>query len=287
MEQQAIPYSHTCIDAGVDWITATCRVGTPTRVEFDQLGEAILDEQRAAGVEIKPAALRDYRGFRSEGVFSGRRSKDSILVVSGSHAPAHWQSIARSASNVSRLDLQVTVWTHGEQPALSRWYYQRAVRLPPKRGRPRSFSLVRTHPAGDTLYVGKRQSDYYGRCYDYATAHKAGPPRTLWRYEVECKRLVALHHSRDLLTSNDVRGDIQSLVHAWYLKRGLLPSWSGQESPQSEGAIVSKTERDVLGWMDRSLSKTLAKAIKRYGLAEVLEALHLSQIVIPLPRKED
>jgi hypothetical protein len=286
MEATQTPYRHTCIDAGIDWITATCKVGAPTRIQFEELGEAILEGERAAGMEIKPAALRDYRGLRASGAFVGRRADDTLITLSGGHAPPHWQSIARLASNVSRLDIQATVWTHGEQPALSRWYYQRAVRSPPKRGRPRSYSLVRTHPAGDTLYVGKRQSDYYGRCYDYATAHKQGPARTLWRFEIELKRQVASSYSRTLLASHDVRSHTEQLVHSWYESRGLLPTWCCQESPQSEGILKEEKRSDLLAWFETSLSKTVRSAVIRYGLPAVLEALQLSHLVIPLTKKE-
>lgn len=287
MESTRQPYSHTCIDAGVDWITATCKLGAKTRERFEHLGDALIEGEREAGVEIKPASLRDYRGLRASGIFAGRRSEDSIIVVSGSHAPPHWASIARLATNVSRLDLQATVWTHGEQPPLSRWYYARAVRQKPSRGRPRSYSLVRTHPAGDTLYVGKRQSDYYGRVYDYATAHKKGEPRTLWRFEIELKRQVAFAHSRTLLSSDTPRISAERLVHRWYSVKGLQPSWSIQECLPSEVVRFEEKSRDTLEWMRTALSKTVASAIRRHGLTAVLDALGLSGSVIVKSRKEE
>jgi hypothetical protein len=287
MEAQPMPFRHTCIDAGVDWITATCKLGATTRVAFEELGEAIIEGERAAGVEIKPAALRDYRGFRASGIFSGRRSEDSILVLSGSHAPPHFARVAQLATNVSRLDLQATVWTHGETPALSRWYYARATRQKPARGRPRSYSLIRTHPYGDTLYVGKRQSDYFGRCYDYATAHKKGEPRTLWRFEVECKRQVASSYTRTLSGYSPVRAAVEQAVHRWFGSRGLLPTWDCTEFLLSEEPARTGQDRATLEWFRRSLSKTVAREIGRHGLPAVLDALRLSQIVIPLPRKED
>lgn len=286
MEPTQIPYSHTCIDAGVDYITATAALGD-ARTAFEDVGEAILQKEREAAVEIKAASLRDYRGFRSTGVFVGRRREDSIIVLSGSRASPDWKRVAQAATNVSRIDLQASVWTHGEQPALSRWYYQRMRRLPPSKGRPRSYSLIQSHPRGDTLYVGKRQSDYYGRIYDWSAAHKQGLARTVWRYEVEYKRQVARAYSRTLLASNDLRSDAEQLVHGWYNQRGLIPSWSVKDTRYSSGVLLDEPERDVLSWFDKSLSKTVATAINRHGLARVLDALHLSGIVIPVPRKED
>lgn len=278
-------YNHTCVQADVDWITATCQTGDD-RLRFDHLGQELLEKERAAGVEVKPAALRDYRGFRAGGLFAGRRRQDSLIKASGSHAPPHWKSIARVASNVSRLDIQATVWTHGEQPALNVEYYEYATKQPNKRGRPRSYDLRRTHPQGDTFYVGDRQSDYYGRLYDYASAHKEGQPRTLWRWELELKRQVALGYSRTLLASSNVSTDIERLVHQWFEARGLLPTWAVGCLPDSQAPFIEKPERDTLQWIERSLQVTVRKAINRHGLTAVLDALGLSGLVIAR-RKED
>lgn len=283
-QAQASPYSFDCVSAGVDWITCTAR-GKDARAGLEMAADGLLQEEAGRGVEITPARLRDYVGWKAPGIISGRRAGDSICVLSAAHALAHWQTVAQHATNVSRLDLQVTVWTHGEQPALSRWYYQRVKRLPPSRGRPRSFSLIQTHPHGDTLYVGKRQSDCFGRVYDYATAHAKAPPRTLWRYEVEYKRHLASHHAHSLLSERVHKSRVESIVAQWYDARGVRPAWSFQESSHLERVSDREIERDVLQWFETSLSKTVAKAIRRYGVAAVVEALHLSPHVIVKPRR--
>lgn len=282
--QKQSPYNHTCVDAGVDYITATASP-EGARSAFRFLGDAILQTEREAGVDIKPASLRDYRGFRTPGLFVGDRRADSIIVLSGSRCPPHWQSVARVASNVSRLDLQASVWTHGEQPRLSRWYYQRAVRQSPSRGRPRSYSLIQSHPQGDTLYVGKRQSDYYGRVYDWASAHKQGEPRTIWRYEVELKRQVALAYTSTLLAAGDDRNATERIVHGWYSAKGIKPTWSIQDCAHPEQIALRSTERQTLAWFETSLRKTVATQIRRHGLTAVLDALGLSGVVIAKPKE--
>lgn len=283
---KANPYRFTAIDSGVDWLTCTAR-GKAARRRFLAQGETILKEDAGRGVEITSARIRDYTGFRSSGLFVGSRRDDDLIVMSGSRAAAQWKDIAPLATNVSRLDLQVTVWTHGEQPALSRWYYQRVRRLPPQRGRPRSFSLIQTHPAGDTLYVGKRQSDCFGRIYDYATAHAKGEARTLWRYEVEFKRHLASRYAHSLSGDGVHPGHVESIVAGWMDTRGIRSTWLSEESLRPAKVFDDETERDVLLWFESSLSKTVAKAIRRHGVAAVLEALHLSHFVIERPRKEE
>jgi hypothetical protein len=278
--QKAQPYSHSLIDAGVDWITATRPVGEGA-YQFEDVQECLIDEQRVAHRDIRRATLRDYVGWRGQHLFVGMREQDLLVVASADVAARHWQNIAHSARNVSRLDLQASVWTHGEQPALARMAYQKLLRSPVKRGRPRSFTLIRTHPQGETLNVGKRQSDSYGRFYDWSSAHKQGQPCTIWRYEVEYKRRYASGHSNTLLTTDDPRTHIAHVVHAWWSQRGVRPTWSINESRFSNGAALVEPDRDALEWFRTSVSKTVRKAINRHGLRAVLDALNLSDEVQP------
>jgi len=281
---KASPYLFDCVSAGVDWITCTAR-GKEARTGLEMASDGLLQKEAGRGVEITPARLRDYAGYQTKGIISARRADDSICVLKGANALADWQTVAQHATNVSRLDLQATVWTHGEQPALSRWYYQRVRRLPPQRGRPRSFSLIQTHPHGDTLYVGKRQSDSFGRVYDYSVAHKKGPPRTLWRFEVEYKRHLAAHHANSLLGKRVHTSDSEQIVHNWFGSRGVRPAWSPDQSSHLENVLPSKTTSSAMLWFETSVSKTIAREIRRNGVAAVIEALHLSQYVIVKPQR--
>lgn len=278
------PYSHELIDAGVDWITAT-QTNDADGMMFEQLGYELIDEQRVEGREVKRATLRDYTGWRGEHLFVGMREQDSIIVASQNVAARHWSEVSLAARNVSRLDLQASVWTHGEQPQLARAAYQRLRRTPPGRGRPRSFTLIRTHPQGETLNVGKRQSDCYGRLYDWSAAHKAGTPQTVWRYEVEFKRSLALAHSTTLRAADDPRTEASLAVHSWFTSRGVHPTWSTGGTRFSNGASLKEPERDALAWFETSLSKTVAKSIKRHGLVRVLVALGLADMVEPKRRR--
>jgi hypothetical protein len=277
-------YSHDLVEAGIDWITATRPAGDEA-YQFEQAAEDMLSEQREEGRSVSRATLRDYTGWRGESLFVGTRDQDSIIVASADVAARHWATVAHHARNVSRLDLQVSVWTHGEQPPLARAGYNRLKRLPPKRGRPRSFSLIRTHPRGETLNVGKRQSDAYGRLYDWSSAHKQATAATIWRYEVEFKRDYALGCARTLLSVDDDRAAISHLVHDWWRSRGVEPTWSATGTRLSNGHALEKPATDPLAWFRSSLSKTIAKQIKLHGLDQVLDALGLTSLVVSKRRR--
>lgn len=277
-------YSHSLLDAGIDWITATQLRGLEGR-PFREVSEGLIETQRVAGRDVRRATLRDYTGWRGEHLFVGMRDADAIITASADVAAHHWHTIARAARNVSRLDLQASVWTHGEQPALARMAYQKLKRSPAKRGRPRSFTLIRTHPQGETLNVGKRQSDAYGRLYDWSSAHKQGEASTIWRYEVELKRAMALGHTHTLLGADDHRNMAAHLVYQWFDKRGVRPTYDLEGDRFSNGYSLTEPNRDTLEWFRSSVSKTVAKAINRHGLEAVLLALGLSHQVQPIRRR--
>lgn len=283
MTEQTSPYSHSLIDAGIDWITCTQVRGLEGRL-FRDACEKLLDEQRAAGVEIVPATLRDYVGWRGSHLFAGARPQDRVCVMSADVAARHWATVAQPARNVSRLDVQASVWTHGEQPSLARSGYAKLKRAPPTRGRPRSFTLIRTHPYGETLNVGKRQSDAYGRVYDYSTAHKIGTAATVWRYEVEFKRTQARRHTTMLLADDDPRTLSAELVHRWFSTRSVPPTYEMTSCRLPNESAIVGLDRDALTWFEQSISKTVRKMIKRHGLPRVIFALGLSDLVEP--RKE-
>lgn len=278
------PYSHSLIDAGIDWITATQLPGDGGRA-FRTLSDQLVQEQFDAGREVRSASLRDYSGWRGEHLFVGMRKQDAIIVASQNVAARHWQAVSQAARNVSRLDVQASVWTHGEQPELARAAYLKLKRSPARRGRPRSFTLIKSHPHGETLNVGKRSSDAYGRVYDWSSAHKQDIPQTIWRYEVEYKRQVAASHSAALRSADDPRGACAGLVHQWFSSRGVQPSWQIPTSRLSNGVALEEPTRDALAWFETCLSKTIAKAIRRHGLERVLIALGLNDVVQPKRRR--
>jgi hypothetical protein len=285
-EAAALPYLTTPIDCGVDWLTATCKAGNGAD-SFEDIGETILHKQRAAGVEVKPAALRDYAGRRGEGCYVGRRADDSIIVLSGQRAAHHWKEVTAGSTNVSRLDLQVTIWTHGEQPRLALHTYRKLSRLPPSRGRRPTLTYIERKPAGETLNIGSRSSDCYGRLYDKASEANVGPARTLWRYEVEYKREGARNLSRALSSSVNPRCYIEACIHDWWLRRGVRPSWELSGDFHTENSLSCSKERDVLSWFRASVSKTVARAINRYGMDAVLDALNLTDFVQPIGGDSD
>lgn len=279
--QIASRYQFTPVSSGPDWITATCSEAGK-RLEFERLGDQWLDIERDRRRDVSAASRFGYQGHATKGLFVGRRDRDSILVASGPDTPARAIPIIEAATNVSRLDLQVTVWTHGEQPHLAMESYHRLTRNRHLAHRPGQVTLITSDPKGETLNVNKRSSDAYGRLYDKASEAEAGPPRTLWRYEVEFKRSYARAYASALSRCTSIPDFTKREVHQWWARKQVVPAYPLIECPSQPEARLELPEHDVLAWFERSVSITVARAIKRHGLRVTLAALALDALVEPI-----
>lgn len=266
---------YTPISAAPDWMTATA-CGEGHALVFDNIAYEVLKQEERDGREVSAALRFGFEGRRATGFFHGRREHDAIIILSGPRTPTLLQTVARAATNVSRLDVQVTVWTHGEQPNLALQGWHSLARSPTQRGRKGTATLIQTRPQGDTLNVNSRRSDQTGRLYDKATEAKLGPARTLWRYEVEFKRAKANHYASALASRDDHATLVTQVVHEFFTSKGVLPTFSKSNAPSVTLSQLPTPDRDMLQWFESSVSVTVARAIKRHGIARTLEALGLS-----------
>lgn len=266
---------HSIESAGVDWITGTASKGS-TRWDM----QIFADNQRRrfmdSGTAIKQGYRLGYHGWQAEGFFHGQREGGSILVASGATAHDVHRSVAEVSDHISRIDLQVTVKTPEDKPHLARHAYSVLKGGSPSRIKVKNVTLIDSHPQGETCNVGKRSSDTYGRIYDKASESGCAPPLSLWRYEVEFKRNPAGSIAARLRSHSPVEAVATSLVHEWYTARGVVPLFPSAPLLCPHKPVLNEGMHDVLMWFEQSLSVTVAKAIGRYGVARVFEALRLS-----------
>lgn len=277
--------THDIQSAGVDWITATAKEGS-SRWNMTEFARHQRERFMDAGTTIKQAYRLGYDGWQADGFFYGQREGGTIVVASGATAHDVHRSLIGIADNISRLDLQVTVSTPVDRPHLGAQAYAVLKGGSPSRVHTRNCSLITTHPQGETCSIGKRSSDFYGRIYDKATEAKLGPARTVWRYEVEAKRLAARRWADRIFRAQAPTALSQSLVFDWFTSRGVAPCFTRATPSCPHEPERSPQKRDVLEWFRDSLSVTVQRAVNRHGLLPVIEALGL---IAPLEQltKED
>lgn len=277
--------AHSIVSAGVDWLTATASKGS-SRWDL----QTYSDNQRRRFMDSDETIKTGYRlgffGWQADGYFYGSREGCSIVVASGAQAHNVFRAVAGIADNISRLDLQVTVATPDERPRLGLQAFSAIKSGAPSKRKVKNVTLIDSHPSGETCSIGKRKSDQYGRIYDKATEAGLGEARSVWRYEIELKRSAALGVSARLRGSEAVEADALGLVHTWFDTRGVAPIFTPHQLLCPHKPVTTEGHRDVLTWFEKTLSITVARAIRRHGLERTLEALGLLSQVEVIPKGE-
>lgn len=281
VNQPDIP--HEILSSGVDWITATAQKGS-TRWDMqtyaDNQRRRLMDE----GVPITNGYRQGYYGWQCEGFFHGSREGGSMVIASGAVAHNVFRSVANVSDHISRLDVQTTVAFPLERPHLGIQAYSAVKSGLPSKVKVKNVTLITSHPQGETCNLGKRSSDLYARLYDKATEAGMGEARSVWRYEVELKRRPAGACAARLLGDRPAEMVALSIVHDHFSARGVAPVFTPDPTFCPQKPFLGSEQRNILTWFEQSLSITVSRAVGRYGLERVLEALGLaSQVDVKRP----
>lgn len=266
------------VSAGIDWLTATT-TGLDGLIEFRDIGFEMFAVAKEAGDEVMQQTRQGFSGWSCPHFFYGKSAGASMIQVSSGLAHLLTGRVATAASNVSRLDLQVTLDTSRDTPDLCLHGFKTLEHVKQVTGRPGGYSLTQKRPVGDMLTVNQRISDQYGRLYDKASESKVGPPRTMFRYEVEYKRKRAMHVLSSLEFGKQIEPAIAGLVWDWFASRGLEPYYPYTVGSEASGTIFPRTDTNVLHWFETSVSVTVGRSIRRHGLTATLDALGISPLV--------
>src|SRR5829696_6782177 len=96
------------LDSGIDYITATAR-GRNTESSLSAFGRFIVNEQIQRGEKVRNFYFSGYRGSVAGSASYGVRHDGSVIRLSSGVAKEYWAQVYHLCTNVSRLDLQVTV----------------------------------------------------------------------------------------------------------------------------------------------------------------------------------
>lgn len=271
---------YVVLSAGIDWVTCTAKKGTPA-ANLESVAMLEVAHQRLSGVSPSPQVWQGFHGWRLDGLFFGNREHDVLLCLSGNLSNSLGPLAIAASSNVSRIDFAVTICSNGEQLTLAHDAFDYYKSRPKQNGRPRGFDLMLNSTGGETFYLNKRIGDHFGRIYDKGVESKLAPAGLVWRYEVEFKRRVAKLQSAELPPLEQLPTYISDLVHRWWTIRDVRPPWAFPLAETTLDSVAAARTADVLTWYDKSLSVSIARSIKLFGLKQVLEALHLHKLVQP------
>lgn len=274
----------------VDWLTITVKPG-------EMQNRLMLEAQRLAhDLEAQGWQRRKwsfghgYTGFIVAGLRWGVRQQDNILMLSGQEASLNWSPALEMASNVSRLDLAVTVTLADPIPDVAKRAYSLLITDPNRcEAKKRRYSYVENSAGGQTLYIGSRASDQFGRLYDKGLENAKepdAPPSLIWRYEVEFKAYRAKGMARILKAKardadSRISEDIGGAVNQWFTGRGVTPIWITAH-PDTDWVVELEAritdDEASLRWLTLQVRPTVVHLMSRDKADQVLEALGITVV---------
>jgi len=267
--------------AEVDWFTATSgsdRLGFLWRELMSRYEKTLA----YADLERREWSRHGYNGTSLPGFQWGyHRQHGYIIICSGPIAERFWLEALAPRPRVTRLDLSVTVDINPPEPFMADRLY--------REGQAQglfgnlSTTVVENSRGGNTLYLGSRSSDQYGRLYDKGVEAdpKGGEQGKFWRYEVEFKKPRSSVVAGTLMTrmkDGSLPADlILSTVHDWFLVRGVRPLFRPGATPALV-TVVSQEYRETsldrkIKWLRTSVQPTVKKLLAMGMEEETLRAL--------------
>lgn len=212
--------------AWVDYVRMTLPSGEVNQEAREAYHRAVMSAGRASsGVEIRarPWALLGYYGTQIGQAAWGESGQGLIIQASGGAASNLFRQSVPYA-NVTRLDLQVTVWYKEYYPDVARLAAEQAYSARDKRPR-RAVKMryIDGYGLGDTLYVGRRGADSrFLRIYDkWRESGESEEYLHSWRYEVELTDRYALVAYRELQGLGETDATVAGMVSSEFARRGL------------------------------------------------------------------
>lgn len=250
--------------ANVDYIRCTLPVDARERDRF--LWMTACEGWAKAFGEANEARRRYLLGYEGREVgpfFFGEGHEGLMFQCSSAYADSIVGACTLPGVKCTRIDYALTVWLNSYHESLAQEGERDALlkrstdRLPT----PRKVILYKGNGAGDTLYLGSRQSDEYGRLYDKDRESGKVEYAYAWRYETEYKGRAAQGAYSHVVGRRDRAGRILSSVVNWWSSRGVpCPVGAG------DGDAVSIAAFDRTSDVDRTrlwLCSQVAPAIKR------------------------
>jgi len=283
--------SFTIQEGAVDYVTATAQSGDRGDA-LTQLGTRILDQAHVESWDVKPWRFHGYEGLQSGPVIVATRQDSTLIKLSSVYASEFWFEVLQLSSNCSRLDTQVTVKLDGPAQDAMRVILKsiRQFRKTNKGGP--VLKVITEEPGGVTIYLGKRQSDRFGRIYDKGAESQSEHYRDCLRFEVQWQNKLARIVGQELVQfENKFPNNRSKLRHSeairgyvfpYFIQRGLPKDFAPARQSLVTSARPGTNPQRQLEWLRSQVSPTVDDLISRGMAYDVAESLFACESLRPM-----
>lgn len=251
--------------AGIDFLTLTSTNPQTKREMLRYFGSLIASDLKL-GHKVVPGGAYGFYGKRTRHGLLAEKDDRTMLQVSGA-AAQHTFKLIREGDNCTRLDVQVTLQcAPGAVPALLSSVALAARAAPALRGKRPKVKNIEGDYGTETVYIGKRSSDVYIRCYDKFEESGKEEYRNCVRFEVELKgktaKAVWLKCATEGLGPSYLLGILRFVLE----RRGV--ALDGFDWPVQSKAIPIKEKtclETLKGWWAAQVAPSVRKYVAEGG----------------------
>lgn len=275
---------NTLIESQVDWMTSTLlhrHVTDDSHAESAlAIASKLLNEQETRGNDMRPFRLSTFEGLSCGQVAVGQSQSGFLFRLSGSAARDHWIELYPFVTNISRFDVCATIRLDGPWRDLSYIHLQEARDYQREHSPRLRVTRIDGGRHGNSLLIGSRASDAFGRIYDKGAESGSQAYQDCWRYEVEFKRSLARHVADDLATDQKDVDRAAAIALEWFRRRNCSPvRYIMVESGNPAPAQRSDDDRR-LTWFALQVAPSLARLASRGRLENALAALRVPRAAL-------
>lgn len=270
------------VESGIDYITVTATRAPHTKTLLSVIKEK-MDHEVRAGNEPKRWRGLGYSGMFAGGASWGVGPEGTLARLSSGLAAEHWKELYESGSSCTRIDLQVTYRIPGGptkrlskdwSAAVAHWQTCKRRKKP----------HLHSGPHGpESIELGSRQSERFGREYDKFVESTLDHYRECLRFEVEFKGSLAKGLARSLAAMPPA-----SLAIGGYISRFFTDHRIQLPAPMYGPSQISVprppgTRARQLRYLHTSVRPMVVSLISNGMVQEVFTALELTEFL----RKSD
>jgi DNA relaxase NicK len=265
-------------NASVDWVTMTTTNDGIGAAWYTMYAKYRKMRQKEADRET-PFSNGYYSGFRIGSMQWGYQEHlGYICIISGEDAERYWYTLSPTDARVTRLDLCCD-FMYQDLKYLALELFEKASdqRKQEKPG----LSLFIGPEGGDTLYVGSRHSQQFGRLYDKGVESGTSPPGHYWRAEVEFKKPLSGLMAAELVQEtgeNRVQAIADTVVN-WFFDRDIKVLEDTVEGRRIQISVEQRitTAEKKLAWLRTQVQPTVRQLVSLGLGKEVAKSLLLNE----------
>lgn len=253
------------VDAGIDYVRVTSQETRPKNRMFDYYAEIRVEDEKLGYKEAKGGAF-GFVGHKIRHGLYGTKGEWAMVQVSGGRAKNSLK-IAKVGTQCTRLDIQVTYLIEdGTVGAVLRNAYEDACNHVRPKARPSKVKLIEENHKAQTVYVGKRASDIFLRCYDKFEESKKEEFKNCVRFEVELKGRAAKSIWRALQEGKNGVGFLLHQLYVIFKERGIiLPDEEFSQYPTMQFKKEKTSDESKLAWLHRAVRPTVEHLAAVWG----------------------